>query len=690
MNERTPDALDPVVKLVALPSDAPETVVSPEFNPISALMRLMRGRWLVWFLLCCGFGSAFGYLGYINGTVLYETQAIIRIYPKEQTFLYKGDEIGGGKAYDNFLKAETTYVAGYPVMSRAYETLSSEFPDQLDGATVQDLSASVEIQRKDSLIVLKTKSKSPEFAEAKLDAITGAYLSLTAENKARQTASRSETLRAREAELLDQLSQINRQSLEAGGEFGPLTLVKAHNEKIAQIDATAARKAEVEATLTALRETGGNSSADMNDEEIMRATLLDRALADLNFEKARHEATLSTLLKRYSENSRQVQDIKGKIAVIDQAMQDRRTQIQVLGQTGALTDQSAGGEEDSVAAIEDLLQKVTERLETQRAEARDLNERRVTLDFLEDERAEVADMLAETRTALDAVHLESEAALPGLIDLMEEANLPLKPAEDSSMLLALGGATGGGLFATLIVMVIGASSGRLRFSDDLWNLTYLVPILGAVDRKVRRNPLEYERAINKLRNRIKLVPARVPKPTDRGRILSIGRLDKGSTPVLAKQLAKSFAATRMRVLLVDADMLEQGITEHFGLGQATGWSDLLLDREADAVEVDGLWIMPNGPRGVLDDADIGLYDVNAVLADLAREWDVVLVHFGSLTDNVAAELVLTATDFCLAHVVHGDRLTNVRRHGEATDKLPRNGGGIWLEKLKPSDPYLAS
>jgi len=689
MNKNAPATLEQVEQLVAFPAAQVESVEPPEFNPIGALGRLMRGRWLTWLFLCLLFGSGLGYLGYTNGTQLYQTQAIIRIYPKEQTFLYDGDEIGSGKAYDNFLKAETTYVAGYPVMSRAYEMLAADYPEELEDATVQNLASSIEIRRKDSLIILKTLSKNPAFAEAKLDAVTSAYFDLSAENKARQTELRSETLRTREAELLGQLNGINQQALEVGGEFGPLSLAKAHNDKIAQIDATAARLGEVQATLTALRETGGNSSADMNDEEIMRATLLDRALADLNFEKARHEATLSTLLMRYSENSRQVQDIIGKIEVIDQAMQDRRTQIQVLGQTGALTDQSAGGEEDSVAAIEDLLTKVTERLEKQRAEARDLNERRVTLEFLEGEREEISGLLNDTRKALDAVSLESEAALPGLVDLMEEATYPVEPAEDSAKMLGAGGFAGGGFLATLIVMVIGAGNGRLRYSDDLWNVTYLVPILGAVDRRTGRRETDYKRAINKLRNHIKLVPARVPKATDRGRILCVGRMDKGDNPKLAELLGQSFGASRMRVLLVDGDLVHQGISRAHGLDDSPGWNNLLVGEEADAIEADGFWIMPCGTRSELGDEDIGLYDVNAVLTDLARNWDVVLVHFGSMTDNVAAELIMTATDFCLVHAKRGDKLINLRANAFQAEKLPRNGGAIWLENLKPSDPYFS-
>lgn len=273
---------------------------------------------------------------------------------------------------------------------------------------------------------------------------------------------------------------------------------------------------------------------------------------------------------------------------------------------------------------------------------------------------------------------------------MEEAVLPQEPAENSAKMLAVGGFTGGGMLATMLVFGFGAMNGRLRYSEDLWKVDYLVPILGAVTSKSIRLQDEYAHAINKLRNRIKLVPARAPKPTDRGRILAVGRLDRGDNVMLPEHLAVSFAATRLRVLLVDADMVNSRITKERGLEGQPGWSNLLTEADADCIEQDGIWVLPSGNLTELGDADIGLYDINAVLTDLAREWDVVIVHFGSLADAVSSELILTATDFCLAQVTRGDRLRELQANSKLADRLPRNGGGLWLEKMRRKDSCFAS
>ena len=158
-------------------------------------------------------------------------------------------------------------------------------------------------------------------------------------------------------------------------------ITKAHIEKLAQIDALAARKSEVAANSCCAEANSGGASADTSDEEIMRATLLDRAMADLNFERAKLMSALAGLRAGYEgqSNPRFLLAEAAKldeIAVIEKALADRREQIKVLGQTGALTDASAEGDDTSVNEIRSLFSKIEGQLDAARLEARDLNRRR--------------------------------------------------------------------------------------------------------------------------------------------------------------------------------------------------------------------------------------------------------------------------------------------------------------------------
>jgi polysaccharide biosynthesis transport protein len=336
-----------------LPDDAPAAAgpAAPEPDPVAGLVRAMRGRWK---LAVCGaalLGPAFAGAGFLSGVELYASQAILRVFPQESNILYATGDDSVLKTFDSFVKAETTYVASNPVMERAAATLRTAHPDLAADLKATDLAGSIEIRRNDSLIVLTTKSRDAAFVSAKLGAVVTAYLELKAEAEESRTAVRLEELRTRELDLVGRLAALRASQLEIGGEFGSDAIVKAHVEKIAQIEAISARKSEVAATLATLEANTGPSSADMSDQEILRATLLDRGLADLSFERAKKLSELANIRARLAEHMPEVLWKREEIAVIETAIADRREQIRILGQTGALTDTSAGSAETSLTEI---------------------------------------------------------------------------------------------------------------------------------------------------------------------------------------------------------------------------------------------------------------------------------------------------------------------------------------------------
>ena len=136
--------------------------------------------------------------------------------------------------------------------------------------------------------------------------------------------------------------------------------------------------------------------------------------------------------------------------------------------------------------------------------------------------------------------------------------------------------------------------------------------------------------------------------------------------------------------------MHRGLSGTFGMENAAGWSDLLCDVSVDPVEMeDGYWLLPAGRQGAVGDGSVSLSDIRSTQTELATSWDVVVVHFGSLADAIDAELILNATDFCLAHVARGDRLAPICARAPLVDRLPRNGGGLWLDTLRKSDTALA-
>ena len=652
---------------------------------IMTVMRLMRGRWSLLFALCAALGAASATAGFFAGSKSFESQAILRVYPKAQSVLYATSEDSVIKTYDSFVRAETSFVASTPVMGRALKTLLANHPDGLfDEISVADLKSEIKIKRSESLIVLTTKSQSPGLAAAKLEAVTSAYLALTDETKSHHMQTRTAELKMREAMLTARLEEINAALLRVGAEFGPDAMAKAHIEKISKIAALENRVGEVQSTLESLKTLNGEASADMNDQRIVRATLLDRGLADINIERARQKAELAALRQRYTDGSPKVRNVLGKIAILDKAMEDRRRQIQVLGQTGALTEQGAGDNVQSVADIGALLAKVTARLEKARTEARDLNARRIKLAHLTAEQNEIRRMLDDTRAALDKIALESDNALPGLVELMVPAAPPEKAAKDTSKLFAAAGLVAGSGFGAMLVIGIALTNRRLRFSDDIWRILCAVPLLGAIIPGEMRDVALYRIAVDRIRNRIMLTPARSGQAPGAPRTIAIGRVGKGGTVELAAAMADSFARSRMNTLLVDAEATNGALTVALGGANSVGWSHVLEGVEPSPETFDAFDLLPVGATGA--DGLASTASVRAAVKRISKGYDVVLVNIGDLDSSISAELLLSSSDFAVGVIRAGDLVDRVRRWADRLDHLPANGGGFVMENVRPSDP----
>ncbi|MBO9450815.1 hypothetical protein J7426_11130 [Tropicibacter sp. R16_0] len=660
---------------------------APEQNPLVSVARAMRGRWKRALAGAGGLGLIGACLGLLAGNQLYEAQAILRVFPQETNILYSTGEASVLKTFDSFVKAETSYVASHPVMSRAHATITSSDYEVAEGMRVSDLSGSIEVRRSDSLIVLKTKSRDADFAKAKLDAVVSSYLTLQSEAEVSRSAVRLSELNAREGELVDRLDDLRATQLEVGGEYGMNALAKAHVEKIAQIDALSARKSEVAATLIALEANNGGASADTSDEEIMRATLLDRAMADLNFERAKLMSQLAGLRAGYKGQNNARFDLKVKakldeIAVIETALADRREQIKVLGQTGALTDASAEGPDTSLEDIRALFTKVDGQLDVARKEARDLNRRRIELDQVEQDIDQAQRLLEETRRALEVIRLESGRALPGYAVLMSPASLPTSPVSDSRKMLAAGGLVGGVGLAMLIALGLGLTDRSLRFAETLAPVEHRLPVLQVSD-----VDCSDDCAADLLRNELQLRPLRQPRLVGKAPIIAVTCATDRSTTELARALAASCARARMKALFVEGDI---GVTSTSV--QANRWRSVLSHEGGQPRAMrgsTGAWELRKGIDSDIDDSTVSAPMVRTALDSLVDDFDVIVVSAGSLTNRLACQFVLSASDVGVLEMHPSDPKDAVLSQIDRLDTLPRNGSVAVMRNALSKDPWLS-
>lgn len=667
-----------------LPSQAAE---EPQSNPFAALRRALRGRWKTGAAAMAVAAPLLASAGYLSGVQLYEAQAILRVFPQETNILYATGEASVLKTFDSFVKAETTYVASHHVMARSAKSLSEVRPDLVDGLKASKLSKSIEVRRSDSLIVLKTRSKDAAFAVQKLEAVIASYLQMKSEAEEIRSSVRLEELYAREGELVSRLDALRSDQLEVGGEFGLNALAKAHIEKIAQIDNLSSRKAEVAATLATLQADDVSSSADTSNEEIMRATLLDRAMADLNFERAKLMSNLAGLKSGYVNQmnpryERKLSSKRDEIAVIETAMADRREQIRVLGQTGALTDVTESGDDTTAAEIKSLYDKVSRQLEIARKEARDLNRRRIDLDRIENEIEAAERLLEETRRALEVIRLESGRALPGYAVVMSPPSLPTEPAEDTRKMLTAVGLTGGVVAGMGLMLGLGLREKRVRFAESLTSIKSRLPVQQVTDMDEADS-----HSADLLRNELQMQALRKPRLVGVAPVIAVTSVSRADSHASALELAQSFARAQMKTLFIDAD-----IARVPGEDCEPGWRELLSGARVEppgAGEDSGLWQVGQGSLAHVEDRTVSARMVRAAIEKVARSFDVVIISMGDMQDSLSARFILSNADVGVLVLDPEDARASVLELADTMDTLPRNGSVAALRNALPGDPWLA-
>jgi hypothetical protein len=371
---------------------------------------------------------------------------------------------------------------------------------------------------------------------------------------------------------------------------------------------------------------------------------------------------------------------RDEIAVLEEAIAERREQIRILAQTGALTDTTENGAEASLAEITRLYDKVSEQLGEARKEARDLNRRRIELNAISEDTEEAQKLLVETRRALEIIRLETGRALPGYTVLMSPPSQPVDPSSDNRKLLAAGGLFAGAMMGLAVALALGLSEGRLRYAETLAPHAHRLPVL-----QVTSSGPEDAFSADRLRNELQLLPLRGPRPAGRPPVLVVTRTDPGSTGPMSLALSESYARARMRTLYIDASLEFDCDSD-----ARPGWRELLADLPAECIEADTngpLFLLPPGHSSEIRDETISVRAIRRAIDRVSEGFDVVVISAGSLEDRLASHFILSVADVAIATLFPSDQRKNLFRHLERLDSLPRHGSVAVVRNALPGDPW---
>jgi uncharacterized protein involved in exopolysaccharide biosynthesis/Mrp family chromosome partitioning ATPase len=660
-------------------------------DPLGILRRALRGREsrvALAMLLVALLGAMGAYFG-INPA--YQSSGMVRVMAREAKVLYSDSDDSRLRLYDAFVTAEMELLRSRPVLEAALEDLYSRenvnFPLPGD---VGDLAGMFSTSSKKGLISVAARSPYPELSAASVNAVLGAYEASNEASRRRHFDVRRSELSAREQELQSALVALNSEYLATGGEHDAGTLSRAHIAKTAQLEVLEERISDLGNTIAQLQATGG-VGADVGNVEIQRATLLDKATADMTYERAQRLAALETLKRRYQPSHPKLRAAEGELAILEAAIDERREQIATLGKAGALTGGSSGSTDQSLSDLEALRGNLETRRETIRREASELNSKLIRIRGIVTEKDRVEGLLAETKRALDEVLVESQNDLSRAVEIVAFGKVPDGPIDDKRKPAALGAAVFGGLGTLACFVLFTIVVGRVRFSDDLD--ARASGLLGAVIGDAGEG--EVAGAARKIRNELDLRwPSKAAHPPVIGFVATSA--GAGATS-LTSALGRHYAGAGLRVLMIDANPAAcaterptaGGVLAEHG---SASLQDALNDFPRDTGSLELLAANPEEPNALsgLERSELSLEDMQQMLNAARAEHDVVLVDFGVLQAGGQAAVGSALSDRVVVVASSGERKQRISETLDLLERLAPSRQLLALNRMPAVDPRLGS
>lgn len=643
-------------------------------NPIATIKRLYRGQWLKVLGLAgiCGFGLAFA--AFNISKPVYESQGLVRVVAKEAKILYADKDDSRLRLYDAFVSAESTYIQSPQVLSRAHEILLDAIDNREEATsrpTYKSVVDALTVKKLKGLIAVSAMSTDPSNAQQIVNALLRSYSELHTQQSDSRQVLRVRELEVRAEELLEKQFVLNTQLLEVGEEYDAPSLAKAHLTKVTQLEALDIRIGELTNALVEMETKDGAVDADTGDMEIKRATLLDRAMADMVFERAKRAAELEQREMRYMPAHPKVTTLTASLRVIDEAIEARRRLIATLGKTGAITGGDGAAKSQSLAELYALKSKLVNRRNELSQSAKELNGKLIQLKRINAEQSQISGMLSETRRILDQVRLESRNSLPGTIEILSRGSMPDAPAADKRVQFALLAFMFGAFMAAVAMLLRRQLMSGLLYSDDAIGLLPSSSALTVLNSEPSRSDIAALFSDIQMSEHWRLSGTNV---------VSVVRFDE-QNEIPLHLLAKTASAQGLKTLLVWA--AEDGASSEEGFAQS-----IVGNQNVEAAAMSGYNYLPFGTPG--NAFGYSLEAARRWLRQQAEQYDLILVYAGVVERHYSARVLSRLSDLTITLISPGDEKRIVKRFtSQCRNMLPcfsgaRTDDPAMFDAQKPS------
>lgn len=781
-------------------------------NPLKKAHNLLRGRYIITFILALAAAAAGGYAAFSFEQPEYQSVGVVRIRPYVPKVMYEGGGSGIMPMADAFAAWQAQLIRSQRVLEMAMESPTwRKVGKGMTPEEQQEFRENLRINRdpEANLITVAYTDGDPQVAAAAVKSVIEAYMISYGENDLENESKRLRVLEDRRTALANELASLRDRTLTLANEFGSDALDQSYQFKLEQMQKLESALKETQLSLAAAAadlkggdgsgQTGddladdsakldiemqgdaaagakaaqnevadGSGSESQTEETVTPGENLDPKLAgaelvenmdeELSLEQiAVLDPALRALVDRRRGLTREAsylrpshpdrKDLDDRIAELDSEIENRAMAYRELRAASMPEPSTENPLQRRYNQLTERERRLTELFAESRTETLALGRRKLQIDKLKAEARITEQRLEETKFRIEELRVES--AVSGRVEIASSGEVPALPSNDvKRKQLAVLGCFGGGAGGIGLMLLLGLVDTRLRNSEDPSLDDGQVPLLGILPYlpKDLRDPEQASvtaHCVHHIRTLLQLAARRQNK-----RVFTVTSPAPGTgKSSLTLSLGLSFAASRTKTLLVDADfagrglsrriegllpedtgrnLVEAGVITREQLEEAKGYTEshglsleeaivqlkfaTLQDIEAvdeqiscsriglfEALEgddlescvtsttIDELSVLTAGAADACDMSRISPTDIRNLVAKVRDQYDMILIDTGPLGGDVGSAIMATETDGVVLVVSRGESRTLAQRSINALRDLGASVDGLVFNRAESRD-----
>jgi capsular exopolysaccharide synthesis family protein len=286
--------------------------------------------------------------------------------------------------------------------------------------------------------------------------------------------------------------------------------------------------------------------------------------------------------------------------------------------------------------------------------------------------------------------------------VLSAGDIPIQPYKDPRKPAAAGLGLAGLMLPILAFLLIGLADHRFRFSDQADDETGgagLPPLLGILptlpDRLNDPEPAAVAaHCVHQLRIMLQVGTAHgagadgQPVSQRKAYVITSASPGDGKTS-LTMALGLSFAASGSRTLVIDCDMVGQGLTNRLKAGGSQGLLEALqagtLAGRVKKTTTPNLYVLPIGQAESAHAGALSPQSVRRLLVEARKIFDVVVIDTGPILGSLEAQVLSAAADSVILTVARGQQQPLLQKALRMLRQIGAHVAGMVFNRAQQKD-----